>query len=122
MAYAIHIRHKYLDDDCAPISLQAWLAAVARVPGVRLADGPVTAINPTTGEEILISNAGGDAEVLDPVAGEWQRQLFWSSSGRISFRAPDDFDDRNSLLRNISRQLAAELSAVVAGDQGELYS
>ncbi|MGA2292153.1 hypothetical protein, partial [Bradyrhizobium sp.] len=121
MAYEIHIERRAADAQCLPIVLLEWRAAVARIDGVRLAEGDFQIANPKTGEVIRLRNAGGDAEVYFSEDAAWRRVFVWSPSGRISFRAPRDFDLPASVIGRLALELARELDALLVGDAGEIY-
>ena len=92
------------------------------VQNVRLADGDATATNPRTGEVIVIRSSGADAEVHFPESSTWLRIFTWNRTGRISFRAPQDWENAESHVRAIANALALKLSASLIGDEGEVYA
>ena len=121
MAYMIHItRNPAFDETGAIISLEEWAALVACIDGVRLAEGDYAVRLPETGQTFTLRNNGGDAEVLHPQTGVWQRTFRWDGQG-ITFVGGPDFANGQGYLRTIARQLAAGLQAVVCGQEGELY-
>ena len=122
MAYEIHIRRLDAEGNSLPISLDEWHAAIDAVASVRRASGDTIIQNPTTGEVIGIRNSGGDAEVFDQMQQSWNRSLYWTRAGEISFRAPDGFDEPNHHLRKVVHDLAHALGAITMGDDGETYS
>ena len=87
-----------------------------------MAEGDYEITNPKTGEIIRLRNAGGDAEAFFPAKSEWLRVFYWSPSGRISFRAPRDFDLPTSIIRRLAAELAHALGASLIGDEGEVYN
>jgi len=120
MAYEIHItRGDGLVDDGVGIALEEWIEAVAKVEGVRLADGDYLVTLPETGQVFRFHNTGGDTEVC-LIDGSWRRVFRWSD-GRVSFVQPKDFDDDASHLRCVVRVLAEALRASIVGDEGETY-
>ena len=121
MAYAIHIERRAPDGRLLPIELSECCAVVTRTDGVRLLEGNFQATNPNTQEVITLTNAGGDAEVFSATDARWQPGLRWSSSGRISFRAPRDFAEPTSAMRRLALELARRLNARLFGDEGEVY-
>jgi len=121
MAYEIHIARRDPDGQILPIALSEWRAAAQQTPGVRVAKGDSEITNPRTGEIIRLRNAGGDAEVFFPVDAAWLRVFCWSPSGRVSFRAPRDFDLPTSLIRRVAAELARALGGSLVGDEGEIY-
>ena len=122
MGYEIHIERRDGDEQRLPIALKEWRTAVGTTEGVRMAEGDNQVINPRTGEVVSVPNSGGEAEMLFAADGEWVRVFYWRPPGRASFRATAAFDDENSDIRRIARGLAARLSAVLIGDDGETYS
>jgi hypothetical protein len=121
MAYEIHITRLGPDGHSAPITFSDWRAAVEQTPNIRLAGADHQIGNPQTGEVIRIAHAGGDAEVLLSEDGQWRRVFRWSRTGRISFRAPRDFDRPDCDIRHIAADLARVLGARLVGDEGETY-
>jgi hypothetical protein len=118
MPYGIHIRRVAPSGETSPISIEEWRAAVEKTEGVRLAKGPLTAVNPVTGEPVSIGNSGGDAEVFLPDANEWFRVFRWSPRG-VHFAARSSFADMP--FCGIVLELAHRLGASVIGDEGEKY-
>ncbi len=123
MAYALHIERR--DEG---ISLEEWNAAVETVPGVRAQTEDLVGINPKTGAEIRMGPAEGDAELLVTIGGSLDTDseeawipFFRYFEGRITFRATRDVDSPESALRTAAARLAAQLNAVIVGDNGESY-
>jgi hypothetical protein len=121
MAYEIHIARRNSDAQILPIALSEWRIVVQQTQNVRMAEGDLEIINPKTGEIIRLRNAGGDAEAFFAAKAEWLRVFRWSPSGRISFRAPSDFDLPTSGTRRLAAELAHALGASLIGDEGEVY-
>jgi hypothetical protein len=121
MAYEIHIERRAPEGQILPIALSEWRAVVQQTQNVRMAEGDLEITNPKTGEIIRLRNTGGDAEAFFPAKAEWLRMFCWSPSGRISFRAPRDFDLPNSGIRRLVAELAHALGASLIGDEGEIY-
>ena len=121
MGYEIHIERQDSGGQNIPITLEEWRAIVEGTDGIRLAEGRHNVTNPKTGEVISFGNAGGDAEVFLPDASTWRRAFLWSRPGRISFRAPSDWDEPTSQIRRIATALARSLGATLVGDEGEVY-
>jgi hypothetical protein len=121
MTYEIHIARRTPDGQILPIALSEWRTAVQQTQNVRIAEGDFEISNPKTDEIITLRNAGGDAEVFFSAKAEWLRVFRCSPSGRISFRAPRDFDLPTSDIRRLAAKLARALGASLIGDEGEIY-
>jgi hypothetical protein len=121
MAYMISItRNPQIAEGGACIALDEWVEAVNSVEGVRLAEGDYSVTLPETGQTFTLRNNGGDAEILLPYAGVWQRVFRWDDEG-VTFVMTQDFADAGCHLRCVARQLADALQASVCGEEGELY-
>ena len=117
MGYEIHLERKHGHE----ISFQEWQVAVDNHPLVRLSQETThTVTNPATGEQIGTKITPGDAEIWIENLNSWVLAFRWRS-GRVSINAPRDFDDENSFLRKLFRELATELHASIRGDEGEEY-
>lgn len=117
MGYEIHLEREHGH----AITFQEWQAAVDNHPLVRLSqEPPHTMTNPATGEQIGTVATPGDAEIWIEDLNSWVSALRWRN-GRVSINAPRDFDDEDSFLRNLLRELATELDASLRGDEGEEY-
>ena len=121
MAYEIHIERRGANAQRLPIALSEWRAVVERTDDVRMAEGDFQTTNPKTGEVIGIRNSGGDAEMFFSDKAAWLRAFRWSPSGRISFRAPRDFEVPTSAIRQAAIVLARGPGALHVGDEGEIY-
>jgi hypothetical protein len=121
MAYEIHITRRASDAQILPIGLSEWRTAAQQAPGIRMAEGNTEITNPKTGEIITLRNAGGDTEVLFSADATWRRVFYWSPSGRVSFRAPRDFDLPTSAIRRLAAKLARVLGGSLVGDGGKIY-
>lgn len=120
MAYMIRITRDPATDGAA-IPLAEWTAVVDRHEGVRLAEGDYYVRLPETGQVFTLRNNGGDAEMLVPGTGAWQRIFRWDEDG-ILFVGTEEFAaDAGCRLRLIARTLASALQARVQGDDGEVY-
>lgn len=118
MAYMIHIAR---GADTARIALEEWVAAVERIPGVRLADGDYTVRLPETGQTFVLRNNGGDAELHFAHVGEWRRVFRWDEES-VQFVGTEEFGaDPACQLRSVARALATELGAVVRGEDGRIF-
>ena len=117
MGYEIHLERKYGHE----ITFQEWQVAVDNHPLVRLSQETSQAVtNPETGEQIGTATTPGDAEIWIEDLNSWVLALRWRS-GRVSINALRDFDDENSFLRKLLRELVIELDASIRGDEGEEY-
>jgi hypothetical protein len=122
MAYELHIQRAGRE-----IGLEEWRAAVASIAGLRLAEGDVVGVNPSTNEEIRVRSGTGDVEVLFARGGlfgfgtreEWAR-VFYFRRGRASFK-PGDIDSPADPVRKSAAALARALGAHIVGDEGESY-
>jgi len=122
MAYELHIERPGRE-----ILLDEWRTVVNSVPRLRLAEGDVVGVNPSTNEEVRVRGAAGDVEMRFVSGGlfglggreEWVR-VFRFSHGRVSFK-PGSVDSPADPIRKAAAQLAKTLGAQVVGDDGELY-
>jgi hypothetical protein len=102
-----------------PISIDEWSAAVGARSDVRLSDAPVTGVNPQTGARIEIARRPGDADIL--IGGVWEPCFSWQRRGCITFNAPRDFDEPESVVRHTAAALARTLNARLRGEADEEY-
>jgi hypothetical protein len=117
MGYEIHLERKHGHE----ITFQEWQVAVDNHPLVRLSlETTHTVTIPATGEQIGTTTTPGDAEIWIKDLNSWVFALRWRK-GRVSINAPRDFDDENSFLRKLLRELANDLGATIRGDEGEEY-
>ncbi len=116
MGFEVHIKR----EDRTPITLEEWCVAVDATDGVRLARDASIAVNPKTGDKIVIPHRPGDTEVFFSADDSWIPCLWWSS-GRISFKANKDFLQPDSPFRSAVARLAKRLNACLVGDTGEVY-
>lgn len=121
MAYSIHIERQDKEGHRVSIEIVEWMEAVDIIKGVRLATSGATASNPVTGENIVISGDGADADLYDEQRNAWLPVFRWSRRGTVSFNAPPDFDDAKSRVREVASDLARNLNAHLVGDEGESY-
>jgi hypothetical protein len=123
MAYDLHIERMgdAPDSEPTPIPLADWSAAVAATDGVRLfAAQAHTVTNPKTGEVISIPTHQGDAEVLFPDTGQWHSVFRWRGGSAV-FAGRLDPGDTSHPVWAAAVALASRLSAVIRGDEGEIY-
>jgi len=116
MTYTVYITRQN-----GVITLSEWKAVVQAARDLRMASTSMEATNPETGEMIDMGRSGGDAELHDPVSGEWRRVFFWNGSGRISFSADDTFENRQSQIRKTAHSLANSLKAIIEDEYGAVY-
>ncbi|OIQ45630.1 MAG: hypothetical protein BM558_02925 [Roseobacter sp. MedPE-SW] len=117
MGYTIHLEGKHGQE----ITFQEWQVVVDNHPLVRLSQETThTVTNPATGEQVGTTITPGDAEIWIEGLNSWVFAFRWSS-GHVSINAPRDFDDENSFLRKLLRELATELGASIRGGEGEEY-
>lgn len=123
MAYELHIRRQDRE-----LSLEEWCSAVSASESVRLTNEDAVAVNPTTGEEIRIPSAKGDAEVLfvRPRFLWFGQQRSWElsfrfSHGRATFRATKNIESPKDAVHRAAVHLARALDATIVGDEGEVY-
>lgn len=121
MGYSLHIVRARSGRLRIPITLAEWQAAVADTTGVRIASGDFRVQKSKTGEILRAPNSGGHAEIYVTAGDEWQLVFYWSPT-RISFRATEDVDRPDSGISHAARALAARLSAIVVGDESEMYA
>lgn len=121
VAYSIHIVRHDRAGRREPVDMGEWIEAVSAVSGVRLASSDQTALNPVTGDSIVINSDGADAELYDEQQGAWLPVFRWSKPGWVSFNAPTDFDEVTSHVRMVASDLARNLGADIVGDEGESY-
>ena len=123
MAYALHIEKEYSE-----ISLDEWLSVIRTIDGARIKSEGVKAVNPSTGEEIIISSNPGDVEVLFISGGflgfgkkfSWE-PCIWFSNGRASFNVSEDIEASTNPVHQVAVAAAKALSAQIVGDEGEVY-
>ncbi|MES9993414.1 MAG: hypothetical protein ABW098_15800 [Candidatus Thiodiazotropha sp.] len=124
MAYSLHIERT--DSE---ITLDEWLSAVAVIQGVRPRSSDYVAVNPSTGEKIVMERSNGDLEIARTtknwggLLGErevWEPAFFFSN-GRGSFPASFDLDNIDEPVRVVAIKLAQALNAQIVGDEGEEY-
>lgn len=113
MGYEFHIKRDFA------FSLDEWKRAAASIPGLRLDDSPVTAINPMTGARITVGGRDGDVALI--LEKTWVK-VFRFSGGQVSFNArATDINDPNDVIASAAFALAHLLSAKIVGDDGEEY-
>lgn len=119
MTITLHIKRPPQDGERGEIKLEEWRSAVANQQGMRLSESDATAMNPVTGEAIVIPNRGGDAEVWREDCQDWLRTFWWSPLGWITFPAPVDGNDPTLKM---ARKLAEVLEADLLDDEGSPIS
>ncbi|WP_339691971.1 hypothetical protein [Celeribacter baekdonensis] len=118
MAYTIRIKRA----SGTELTLPEWQRAAEKHPLVRLANEPeIVVANPKSGQKICRKTSEGDAEIWSEDERTWVYALRWGEDGCVRVNAPRDFDDPNSFLRKLLRELADDLSAGVYGEADEEY-
>ncbi|MBN3793741.1 hypothetical protein [Burkholderia sp. Ac-20392] len=112
MAYRLHIERD------PPISLDEWLDVIQGQASLKEDESAVTSVNPVTGERISIPGRPGNVSVL--VGSKWIKTFSWYRD-HASFNAPPNTSSADPTMA-VAFHLAAALSAVVRGDEGEVYS
>ena len=124
MGYSLHIE---LED--SEIELEEWISVIESIDKARIQIEGAKAVNPKTGEEIIIESSPGDVEVLFiqkslfgfSKKSSWEL-CFWFSHGKASFNATEDIDSPGNPVRQVAAEAAKALSAKIVGDEGEVYS
>ncbi len=117
MGYEVHLERRTGHE----ITFQEWQIAVEKHSLVRMSrETTHTVTNPETAQQIGTRTTPGDTEIWIEDTKTWVYALRWRS-GRVSVNAPRDFDDENSFLRKLLRELATELGASIHGNEGEEY-
>jgi hypothetical protein len=111
MAYGLHIERE------SAIELAEWQSAVNKSDDVRLEKGENSATNPATGESIVVPALLGTAAVH--VNGQWFKVFRWHK-GKVTFNAPASTSSKDPVMA-AALALASALSAVICGDEGEVY-
>ena|GEM_PF-1953926 len=111
MAYGLHIECE------SHIELAEWQSAVQSITDVRLDESENSATNPATGEKIVVPSLAGAAAVH--VNGQWVKVFRWRK-GKVSFNAPASTSSKDPVMA-AALALASVLSAVICGDEGEVY-
>lgn len=111
MAYQLHIERN------PPISLNEWLDAIRGQASLKEDESVIMSMNPNTGEKILIPGRPGDVSVF--IANKWIKTFNWRRD-HVSFNAPRDMSLADPTMATAFR-LATTLSAIIRGDEGEVY-
>lgn len=114
MSYELHITREDM------IELDEWELLVSTTDGVRCSQAGSNAIGSDC-EVISIKHRPGDTEVFFPDESCWCMVFRLSSNGKITFKAPVDWNDRESIVRRLATCLAQNLNARIVGDEGEVY-
>lgn len=123
MAYELHIERFPINErgEATPIPLHDWKAALSATKGVRLcSSGAHTITNPKTAEVISVPKRDGDAEVYFSDEGGWHPVFRWFN-GAAHVNARFEPGDLSHPVWVAAAALASELSAVIRGDDGEVY-
>lgn len=124
MGYSLHI-----EVDGSEIELETWISVIESIENARVQTEGAKAVNPHTGEEIIIESRPGDVEVLCIQKGlfgfgkksSWE-PCFWFSHGKASFHATEDIESPSNPVHRVAVEAAKALSAKIVGDEGEVYS
>ena len=111
MAYSLHIERT------RDIELAEWQSAVQSSADARLDKRENSATNPATGEKIVVPGLAGAAAVH--IDGQWIKVFHWHK-GKVTFNAPASTSSKDPVMA-VALELAAVLSAVICGDEGEVY-
>src|SRR5581483_8964793 len=95
-----------VDGVFAPISLDEWKRLVAVDPDLRLRTEPRLAVNPRTGDRIIIPVGEADSEFFS--GGEWL-PFVWFSHGRLEIGYQDEFSDPTNQERLKIGEIARDL-------------
>ncbi len=98
------------------ISLEEWLAFVAKDPTLRVMATPPTATNPATGEIISIRLRPGDTEFR---ASQEFVPFLGYSDGELRMRYLDRFDNPTDPIRRQIAKVAAHFGALIMCDAGD---
>lgn len=102
--------------DYSAISIDEWKQLVADDSDLRYRTQPYCAVNPKTGDRIVIPVAEGDTEFRND--GEWVPFL-WFDWGRLKLGYCDCFDNPQDAIRLKLVAIARQLGAVVRSDAGD---
>ncbi len=124
MAYALHI-----EKEMSEISLDEWTSAIETIECARISSEDAKAINPATGEEIVIASNPGDVEVLFTSSGflGFRKRESWEpcisySNGKASFKATENIESPKNPVHGVASKAAKLLTARIVGDEGEIYT
>jgi hypothetical protein len=118
VAYGVHLKGL----DGKEIALEDWKHAVRNHALIRLSREAVHLVKNSQSREQIAANANdGDTEIWLEDSQSWVLGLRWRS-GSATVNASRDFDDPDSFLRCLLRELAQSLNAEICGDEGEIYS
>ena len=118
MAYGVHLEGM----DGNKIALEDWKNAVRNHELVRLSREAAHRLeNKETGEQIAANAVDGDTEIWLEDSQSWVLGIRWQD-GSATINASKDFDDPDSFLRRLLRELAQGLNAEIRGDEGEIYA
>ena len=120
MTNEIHIEREGAGGLRAWIPLEEWCEQVRRSDGIRIANNHHPRRNPETGKAVGFGESAGDAEVWFPAEHTWRRIFRWDPAGFIAFRAPVDFHEPDSRVRQAASEISHRLRALIIGDGGDI--
>jgi hypothetical protein len=102
----------------AAITLSEWTGFVDEDDDLRLRVQPYEALNPGTGENILIRAGKADAEIQ--IAGQWLPFLRFRD-GSLTTKYTRQFDDPQNVMRVKIAAVARRLGALIMTDAGDEF-
>ena len=116
MSVEVLIQRRDEANEPAPIDIGEWRQLLEADPQLRTRAEPYKAINPKTGEELVMPAGEASSEIC--VDGKWLPFLRFSR-GTLSIRYKPEFEDPGSEVRNKMAQIARQLGAMVTSDAGD---
>ena len=122
MAYELHLERIIADKhgQPTPIPLEDWCAAVAETSGVRLYPNERYSFTTNDGAVISYLAKKGDTEVFFADSKQWRSVFRWQD-GSVIVAGGFLPGDTSHPVWTAATTLAAQLGAVVRGDEGEVY-
>jgi hypothetical protein len=102
--------------DYLTISIDEWRQLVTSDPDLRFRTEPYCAVNPQTGDRIVVPPAEADTELHSSES--WEPFL-WFDGGRLALGYRDRFDDPQIPVRLKIVAIAQRLGAVVRSDASD---
>jgi hypothetical protein len=97
------------------ITFVEWTKLIENDPGLRMRTAPHVAVNPTTGERLVMEAGEVDSEL--EVCGGWVPFLRYHE-GELTMRFTDALLDHRDPIRNKIAAIARELNALITHDVG----